>query len=205
MNISDRGGLLGIDCHRGEREEAPRSGKGKQRKVKIKGLALSVPKAHGNTANPGFARFLCDTLERALPISDEPKHVASRETFWAQIDRAAAETADPSLGALQAFGQTVNADDRLKRRVAEQLEADRAPGARCTFAVHRDGGRRLVELAPVRAWFVSFYERVAAQRAAGGPQGLCQITGEHGPIATTHATKISGLGGMPMGVALVSK
>jgi CRISPR-associated protein Csd1 len=44
-----------------------------------------------------------------------------------------------------------------------------------------------------------------SERAGEGPRGLCQVTGEEEPIATTHATKISGLpGGLAMGVALVS-
>lgn len=206
VNLADDGRYLGIDCHSGEREVPPPSGKGKPKKVRVKGVPLSVPKAHGNTANKGFACFFCDTLERALPMSDEPKHAASRATFWEQVALAADETGDASLRAVAAFGEALASDAALRARVAEELgRHKRGPGDRCTFAVQRDGGRAIVQLEPVRAWFRAFHERTMRERADQGPRGLCQVTGEEGPIATTHATKVSGLpGGLAMGVALVS-
>ncbi|MCL4743536.1 MAG: type I-C CRISPR-associated protein Cas8c/Csd1 [Phycisphaerales bacterium] len=206
VNLADDGRFLGIDCHSGEREVPPPSGKGKPKKVRVKGVPLSVPKAHGNTANKGFACFFCDTLERALPMSDEPKHAASRATFWEQVALAADETGDASLRAVAAFGEALASDAALRARVAEELgRHKRGPGDRCTFAVQRDGGRAIVQLDPVRAWFRAFHERTMRERADQGPRGLCQVTGEEGPIATTHATKVSGLpGGLAMGVALVS-
>lgn len=205
-NLADDGRYLGIDCHSGEREVPPPYGKGKPKKVRVKGVPLSVPKAHGNTANKGFACFFCDTLERVLPVSDEPKHAASRATFWEQVALVADKTGDASLRAVAAFGEALASDAALRARVAEELgRHKRGPGDRCTFAVQRDGGRAIVQLEPVRAWFRAFHERTMRERADQGPRGLCQVTGEEGPIATTHATKISGLpGGLAMGVAMVS-
>lgn len=206
INLANDGRFLGIDCHSGEREVPPASGKGKPKKVKIKGRPLSVPVPHGNTANPGFARFFCDTLERALPVSDEPKHAASRETFWAQVGRAAEETGNPSLQAVRALGARLIEDAAERERVTSALAGHkRGPSDRCTFAVQLDGGRAIVELDPVRAWYRDTHCAAQRARAGDGPQGLCQVTGKPGPIATTHATKIAKLpGGLGTGVALVS-
>jgi len=180
--------------------------KGGTKKRLDNGKVLSVPKAHGNTASGGFARFFADTLPRVLPISDEKKSVASRATFWLQMDHAATESGDPALGAICKFGRRFISDSDLVQRLAAEV-SKLAPGAgaRCTFAIYEDVGLTILEREPVRKWWRHYFVHVAAQRQEAGPRGLCQITGEKGSIATVHGTKISGItGGSPMGACLVS-
>jgi hypothetical protein len=80
---------------RGETVTVKKTKKGEEiKKTPDKGKMLSVPRAHGNTANQGFARFFMDTLPRVLPIKVEEKDRAkverSRATFWQQIGCAGA-------------------------------------------------------------------------------------------------------------------
>jgi len=171
-----------------------------------RGDDLLVPKAHGNTANKGFACFFADTLARVLPVSDEEKSVRSRRTFWEQIDNAAEQTSDPALRAVQAFGRRLSADTALADRVRADFDVRKpSPGDRCTFAWHPDGGVTIVERDAVRNWFRAFVASIVEDREQGVDQGICQITGELAFLPRSHSTKIAGVpGGISSGVSVVS-
>ncbi len=171
-----------------------------------KGKELSVPRPHGNTANPGFACFFADTLQRVLPVDETPKSAKSRETFWCQIDEAATATNDPALTAAASFGRALASDSQLAERIRADVERLKpSAGDRCTFAWHPDAGQTILEREPVRAWYRTYFQSLSDKRGAAGSQGLCQITGEVGPVPRSHATKITGIpDGLASGVSLVS-
>lgn len=201
IKVGSAGEFLGIEERRGTIVTVAKKGPPKTKPDK--GRELLVPRAHGNTANPGFARFFVDTLARVLPVCDEDKSVASRKTFWAQVDAAATATGDEALIAVAKLGQS---RDSIAAKVQkEMMRFNPGPGDRCTFAWHRDGGTTIVERDAVRQFWRTHFSAISSERQAQGPQGLCQITGEMAAIATTHATKIQGIpGGMSAGVSLVS-
>jgi CRISPR-associated protein Csd1 len=208
--LSEEGKYLGLSERRGEVDAVRKKGGAKKgappKPKRDKGKLLSVPKAHGNTANKGFARFFADTLARVLPVTEDEKSARSRETFWQQIDQAATETADPALAAVRTFEQCMQEDEALRRRVQAELAATRPDaGDRCTFAWHPHGGATIVQHEPIRAWFRQFYARATGERQQQSPRGVCQITREFGPFASSHTTKIAGVPkGIASGVALVS-
>src|SRR5262249_49539141 len=150
-----------------------------------KGRVLSVPRPHGNTASQGFARYFADTLPRVLPVSDDEKSARSRTTFWQQIDRAADETDDPALRAVQTFGRTLQSDATTSANVRAEVKRLEAPLAdRCTFAWAADLGKTVVERDKVRDWYRDFFQAFTAQRQESGPRGVCQVTGQVGPLPT---------------------
>src|SRR5207244_4507141 len=138
-----------------------------------KGRVLLIPRAHGNTANQGFARYFVDTLPRVLPVSDEEKSVRSRNTFWDQIDRAGSETNDPALCAVQLLGRRIQTDEALVARIKADVEALKpGPSDRCTFAWHPDQGATIGEREPVQSWFRQFFQSLNTTRQQQGPSGV---------------------------------
>ena len=206
VKLGPSGAYLGIEERRGEIAFPPRKKGAPPKKKPDKGKVLSAPTPHGSPANKGFARFFVDTLQRVLPVSDDEKSVNSRQTFWEQIGVAASETDDDALLAVQKFGENLVGDANLAARVSGEVEAvSPNPGDRCTFAWHPDGGNTIIDREPLRQWYRMFFSNVTKQRQTKGSQGLCQVTGEFGPLANAHTTKIKGiLGGMGQGVSLVS-
>ncbi len=206
IKLGPKGEYNGIEDRRGQvvlpskKKDAPPKTK------QDKGKPLSVPKPHGSPANAGFARFFADTLPRVLPVSDEEKSRKSRATFWQQIAQATSATGEPALQAVQSFGQQSNTDAKLAEQIRRDVEELKpGPSDRCTFAWHPHGGKTVIEAEPVRNWYRQFYASVTGDKQQAGPQGICQITGEIGPLATSHATKISGVpGGLAAGVSVVS-
>ncbi|QDU62403.1 CRISPR-associated protein [Planctomycetes bacterium Pan216] len=187
------------------RSEIPsKSGKGKPKKSK--GKLLRVPQPHGSPNVSGFACYFADTLPRVLPITDDKKSRLSRETFWNQIRQAAQETQDEALLAVAAFGDLLEVDEGLRERLRHDVdELKLAAGARATFTlVPSDDNKPISVRSSVRDWYRNFFEKHQAEKLDEGPVGVCQVTGEHGPLATTHATKIKLPGGQGAGVALVS-
>lgn len=204
VNIDSLGGYLGIiDCR--EAITVP-SAKGPPKSRQGKGREIAIPKPHGNTANAGFARFFCDTLARVLPVSDEAKCVASRGTFWEQIGLAATETADPALNAVYRFGERLQSDPPLALAIQQDLlDLKPGPGDRCTFKWHPDEGKTILDRDAVRNWWRQYYARFDKGRQNSGRKGVCQVTGEFGPIAVVHANKISGIpDGIASGSSIVS-
>lgn len=206
LKIAENGDYLGIAERRGE-IEIPTKKKGASPKKKPdKGKELPTPKAHGNTANKGFARYFVDTLPRVLPINDDAKSAASRETFWNQIARAAAATTDPALQAALTFGRLAMTDAALREAIVADLGQYKiGPGDRCTLAWAPDEGATIVEREAVKAWYRQFFESIGAEREEKSARGFCQITGEYGALARSHATKIVGVPqGIAAGVSVVS-
>ena len=192
---------------------------GEPKKKPDSGRPVSVPRAHGNSASQGFARFFADTIARVVPMSFDlanqsvaqraaelAKRDRSRATFWRQIDRAADETDDPALRAVQAFGRRLSTNPDLAAKV-EQTFADRKAKAtdRCTFHYALDRGPTILNRDTVRAWYSAVYREYTGGKQTAGPTGLCQITERVGPIPLTHPIKLDKVPGwMSMGVALIS-
>lgn len=203
VKVGSEGEYLGIEERRGEITKPTK--KGPPKIEPDKGKELLIAKPHGAPAIAGFARYFADTLARVLPVSDESKSVNSRKTFWQQMTRAAADSGDPALKAVASFGVVASTDGELARRIKTDLDALAPdPGDRCTFAWHPDEGATILNREPVRAWWRAFYSQFDQQRQGDGPQGICQITGEYGPLATTHPKLPTIPGGMAAGVSVVS-
>lgn len=206
IKIAENGDYLDIAERR---NEIPVTGKKKSGPPKTKpdkGIQIAVPKAHGNTANKGFARYFVDTLPRVLPLDDEAKSKASRLTFWNQIARAAEETGDPALAAALAFGRRVETDAALRDAILARLGGYKLGASdRCTLAWLPDEGATIFQRPAVRDWYRRFFAEVGAKLEEKSARGFCQISGEFGPLARSHATKISGVpNGLPTGVSVVS-
>jgi CRISPR-associated protein Csd1 len=220
IEIGEGGQLRGegVNERRGEIVIAPKRKGGETRTKYDSGKPLAVPRPHGNTASQGFARFFVDTVARVLPMSYDlgdavererseelAKRYRSRVTFWNQMDLAADETDDPALRAVQDFGRRLTDDPELAAKIEQALESRKAKATdRCTFAYAPDMGTTVVEREAVKQWYRGFYRRYTGDKQEGGPTGLCQVTGEIGPIPTTHPIKVSIPGGMSVGAALVS-
>jgi CRISPR-associated protein Csd1 len=174
-----------------------------------KGVLVSAPVPHGNTANKGFARYFVDTLPRVLPVVLEEKvrakADASRKTFWEQVEQAAGATNDPALQAVAGFGRRLGNEPLVARVLAELAEKKAAPSDRVTFAWQPGGEATILSRPAVRAWYRGFREGLSQERRASGAVGLCQITGTIGPIPRTHPIRLSGIpGGLPTGASLIS-
>ncbi len=205
--IGKGGEYLGFSSIRGEVSIPSKKKDTPPKKMPDRGRLLKVPRAHGNTANQGFARYFVDTLPRVLPLvvaeKDQKKADASRVTFWEQIDTAADETNDAAVRAIQAFGRRFEEfTDRIRTDVAKE---DPALTDRVTFAYRGSGGPTVLELDPMRKWYTALYAKLNANKQGAGPTGICQVTGTVGPIPTSHPTKLQGVpGGMSVGVSLIS-
>jgi CRISPR-associated protein Csd1 len=206
IKLGQGGEFLGIEERRGKVLVPSKKKDAPPREREDKGRVLSVPRPHGNTASQGFARYFADTLPRVLPLTGDEKSARSRATFWQQLDRAADETDDPALRAVQAFGRALRSDPETPVRVrAEVGRLDAPPGDRCTFAWNPDLGKTILEREKVREWYRGLFRSYTAGRQEGGPCGVCQVTRTVGPIPTTHPIKLAGVpGGLPVGVSLVS-
>jgi CRISPR-associated protein Csd1 len=211
VQLGDGGKYLGIVEQRGEVVTVKNSKKVEEiKRTPDKGKPHSSPRPHGNTANPGFARYFVDTLPRVLPVEVEEKGRAkaerSRATFWQQLDNAADAISDPALRAVQAFGRQLTADTALAEMVRQDV-AGQQPGAgdRVTFAYFPHGGPTILEWQPLRAWYSAFFKQFTAGKQEDGPVGFCTVTGTVGPLPTSHPIKLSGIpGGLPSGVSIVS-
>lgn len=205
--VGEGGEYLGFSDIRGVTTLPTKKAGAPPKQVPDKGRPLKVPRAHGNTASQGFARFYADTLPRVLPLvveeKDQKKADASRKTFWEQIDRAAEGADDQALRGVQAFGRRLDEfTDRIRADVARE---EPALTDRVTFAYRPSGGRTLLEEDGVRRWYTDFFAGVSANKQDAGPVGVCQVTGTIGPIPKSHPTKLQGVpGGIAMGVALIS-
>ncbi|HWB14455.1 MAG TPA: type I-C CRISPR-associated protein Cas8c/Csd1 [Pirellulales bacterium] len=206
VKLTRNGDYLGVEERRGEIVIPSKKKSGPTKTKPDKGKPLAVPKAHGNPANKGFARYFADTLPRVLPINDDPKSAASRETFWNQIAGAAQATDDPALKAALAFGRHTLTDASLAAKIVAELQEYKVgPGDRCTLAWAPDEGATIVERSTVRDWYRVYFAELAAEKAEKADKGFCQITGEYGALARSHATKIVGVpDGMAAGVSVVS-
>jgi CRISPR-associated protein Csd1 len=199
VQLDEGGKFLGITEQRGEVVSVRKTKKGEEiNRRPDKGFPRSVPRPHGNTANPGFARYFVDTLPRVLPVAVEDKDRAklerSRATFWQQIDAAADATNDPALRAIQAFGRQLATDDQLAKRVENELSShDPDGGDRVTFAYYPHGGTTILQSEPIRSWYSEFFKKCTAGKQADGPTGFCTLTGTVGPLPTSHPIPLMGV------------
>ena len=215
IRIGSSGEYLGLMELVGNQAKAEAS----EKSIPNRGKELAVPVPHGSPNAPGFARFFADTLARVLPLvfdlvkldetkatQEKQKRDRSRATFWSQIGEAALATQDPALNALVQFGRLLVEDQSLVERINKNAEALGATGAdRCTLAWDDDQGTTILDRESVQQFYRGFYKNVAGLKMEAGPTGVCQITGEVGPIPTTHPMKIQGVpGGLSTGVSLVS-
>lgn len=206
IKIAKNGDFLGVGDNRGEITIPSRKKNAPPKKKLDKGKETPVPKLHGNRANKGFARYFVDTLARVLPVNEDQKSAASRETFWNQMARAAQETSDAALLAALSFGRRMMTDAELRVNIIAELNrCNAAPSDRCTLAWAPDEGTTIFERPVIRDWYRRFFTAAGAEREGKSDQGFCQITGEYGPLARSHATQIKGVpGGLPAGVYVVS-
>lgn len=205
--IDEGGKYLGLIDVRGEVTIPSKKKDGEPKRGKDKGKLLKVPRAHGNTATQGFARYFVDTFPRVLPlvvdVNDQKKADASRKTFWDQIDQAAEGSDASSLKGLQAFGKRIaEFTDQIRAdfEAKEPLLTDRV-----TFQFRPDGGCSILEVEAVRSWYSKLFARFSTAKQDAGPIGVCQVTGDVGPIPKSHTTKLQGVpDGMSTGVSLIS-
>jgi CRISPR-associated protein Csd1 len=220
IELGDDGMLLGEGIS--ERRETlviPAKKKGGVPKQKRgPGRTIAVPRPHGSPASQGFARFFTDTVSRVIPMTydlatakaaqrtaEVAKRERSRATFWSQIGKAADETGDPALRAVQSFGRRLVDEPEFAARFERTLaERGAAANDRCTFAYGPDNGRTLIDRGSVRSWYRSHYNAYTGSKQEAGPTGICQVTGKVGPIPTAHPIKFQIPGWTSMPVALVS-
>jgi len=206
VHVGEGGEYLGFSDIRSEVTIPSKNG-GEPKKALNRGEMLRVPRAHGNTANQGFARYFVDTLPRVLPLcvmeKDQKKADASRATFWQQMATAAEATDLPSLKALRAFDARL--EEFTERIRADVATKDPAMTDRVTFAYQGGDGRTILQEDAIRAWYSTVYAKTNETKQTDGPVGICQVTGLVGPIPVSHATKLQGVpGGMSVGVSLIS-
>lgn len=161
--------------------------------------SLLVPgetKPPGQGLNPGF---LWDNAAYLLGFSSEPakweRARASFEAFRQRHLAAETEIGSESFGAVCAFLRNWQP---LSARPSEAWLAE----ITSNFGVFRIAGeRRFVHEDPKVA---AYWNRRFDSRD-GGPEGMCLITGEVGPIARLHEPKIKGvIGAQTSGALLVS-
>ena len=217
-----QGRYLGIIDRRGT-VEIPAKKKGQPPRTELDdGKEILCPRAHGNTANRGFARFFVDTLPRVLPYivpakSEKPKDIqdyedgirksaASRATFWNQVSLAADHCDCASLKAVAELGRSIMADPELAKRIHDEVSHFKpGPGNRCTVACVSDDGITIPELPEVASWYRSYFKGIKDSQSESMPMGLCQITGEVVGIPKSHSFQFKGVrGGLSTGTYLVS-
>lgn len=145
------------------------------------------------------ANFLCDNSSYLLGIDNKGKPQRSLECFTAckELHETLLKDVDsPAAQAVLAFFRTWNPEKTWENPVlAEYLENILAGGNlifRTEYGyVHEDSAVR-------RAW-EAYYNS-----AGDGPQGICLVTGEMGPIENIHPSIKNVVGAQSSGAALVS-
>lgn len=224
VQCDEHGHYLGIIDRRSRIEKPAKDPKKPPSYETDNGKEIACPRAHGNPANAGFARYFVDTLPRVMPYvfplkSQSPKDIkdyedgkrkssASRLTFWKQVEKAAAASNSASIKTLALFGKNICEDTALAARIQEEfdrLEPKPTPGNRCTVACVSDGGATVVELPEFIDWYRSFYNDLESSNASKLPSGICQITGEIAEMPFSHGFLFKGVNrGATTGTYLVS-
>ena len=145
------------------------------------------------------ANFLCDNSGYMLGIDDKGKPQRTRECFDAckALHEQLLEGVDsPAARAVLAFFRTWDPEQaREHPALAEQLD-DILAGGNLVFRtaegfVHNDPAVR-------QAWENHY------NAAGDGPQGICLVTGEYGPVEAVHPAIKNVAGAQSSGAALVS-
>ena len=159
---------------------------------------LSLPAPVKRTVGVA-ANFLCDNAGYLLGIDSKGKPQRTRECFEASRslhERLLAGVDSPAARAVTAFFRSWDPETaREHPALAEHLE-DILSGGNLIFRtldgyVHRDPAVR-------RAWD-AFY-----QAEGDGPQGICLVTGQPGPVESVHPAIKNVAGAQSSGAALVS-
>ena len=159
---------------------------------------LSLPAPVKRTVGVA-ANFLCDNAGYLLGIDSKGKPQRTRECFEASRslhEQLLAGVDSPAARAVAAFFRSWDPETaREHPALAEHLE-DILSGGNLIFRtldgyVHRDPSVR-------RAWD-AFY-----QAEGDGPQGICLVTGQPGPVESVHSAIKNVAGAQSSGAALVS-
>lgn len=210
VSFDAKGNYLGIVDRRSMQTISGKGKSGKPKNILDNGKEILIPRAHGNTANRGFARYFVDTLPRVLPFvfdqKDEPKSKASRETFWKQIDHAADETKDTALVAASKLGKNILNDKKLGETIRKDInKLNPELSARCGLLFQSDNGTSLSEKPKISNWYANFFESNSSAKNNELSKGFCQITGKESFLPLSHRFQFKGIpGGLSTGTYLVS-
>lgn len=213
VELDDSGRFLGIR----ERVRTERRMSGKKEKSVELVDNLRVPRSPVNR-NSGVHPLLgCDGLSYVLGPragvwtgdGKEAKETQNHQGFIELIHAAAAETDDVVLKACAAFYTNAEA---VKQAADELAELKPKAGSLVCLAVRParvdsdDPGGPVISRPAVRLFWTAHYNRRFAERHSEGGEGMCLISGKHGPLAVTHELikGAASLGGQPSGVALMS-
>ena len=190
LQLSEDGALEQVI---GIQTEQPR-GKKMVSAPQILSLPAPVKRTVGVAAN-----FLCDNASYLLGIDSKGKPQRTRECFEASKslhERLLADVDSPAARAVIAFFRSWDPDAaREHPALAEHLE-DILSGGNLIFRtlggdVHSDPAVR-------RAWDAAY------QSEGDGPQGICLVTGQPGPVESVHPAIKNVAGAQSSGAALVS-
>ena len=168
------------------------------KKMVLAPQTLSLPAPVKRTVGVA-ANFLCDNASYLLGIDNKGKPQRTRECFEASKslhERLLAGVDSPAARAIVAFFRSWDPDAAREHPVlAEHLDAILS-GSNLIFRtldgyVHRDPTIR-------RAWDMAY------QSEGDGPQGICLVTGELGPVESVHPAIKNVTGAQSSGAALVS-
>ena len=145
------------------------------------------------------ANFLCDNAGYLLGIDNKGKPQRTRACFEASKslhERLLAEVDSPAARAVAAFFRSWNPDAAQEHPALTGHLEDLLSGGNLVFRtldgyVHSDPAVR-------RAWDAAY------QSEGDGPQGICLVTGELGPVEIVHPAIKNVAGAQPSGAALVS-
>lgn len=211
IEIDEGGAFVGV---RERTVEVPASGK---RRAQVRALPLSVPKSPVARNSSEFPLIGCDAVQYLLGPNlgvwteqDElEKHTRQHQAFARMMSEAAAACDDVVLkSCIRFIGDAAQND---KARAALGALRPR-PGALAALsqAPRRveppEPGGPIVERPAIRQYWRVVFEAAFAGRVQKGGEGMCLVSGTHGPIVPTH-DKVKGagsLGGQPAGVALMS-
>lgn len=208
--FDSNGGYLGVLDRRVMQTIPGRGQNPKPKSVLDSGKEILCPRAHGNPANKGFARYFVDTLPRVLPyvidLKDEAKCAASRKTFWEQISHAASETNDPALVAASKLGEKIISNLALKEQILKDIEKLKPEKtAKCGLVFQGDGEVSASEKPNIATWYATFLNSVNNTKTESMTKAFCQITGLETSIPVSHGFQFKGIpDGLTTGAYMVS-
>ena len=170
--------------------------KGKKTVLAPRSMSLPAPvkRSSGIAAN-----FLCDNSGYLLGVDNKGKPQRALECFAAcrALHEKILDSVDtPSANALLAFFRSWEPEKALEHPVlAEHLDEILSGG---NLVFRTDGGFVHEDPAVRQAWETYYHS------AGDGPQGVCLVTGETGPIESIHPSIKNVAGAQSSGAALVS-
>ena len=213
VELDESGQFLGVT----ERIVRETKGEGKKAKIVSRTETLLVPRSPVNRQAGVNPLLACDAVQYVLgpaveawsKKSEVEKHQRHHEGFMDSIRKAAADSHDEALRSCARFYDCPDAVAKARHALAERKPAG---GANVALSVRssdpgaEDPGGPVITREKVRDYWRKHYWVKFAERHKKGGEGICLISGKHGPIAVTHE-KIKGvtsLGGQFSGVSLMS-